>query len=153
MGWCRSVIARGRRFCQLPPRERWLLAQTFLLLPCTAVALRLVGVRRWQRVLALLSPLPVEGSDDRRPIEVAVRLVQAAAHHGVGRPNCLERSLTLWWLLRRQGVGSDLRIGVRKEAGRFEAHAWVEYQGRALNDRDDVQRRFVPFDRVLCPRD
>jgi hypothetical protein len=57
-------------------------------------------------------------------------------------PTCLHRSLTLWWLLRRQGVASELRIGVRKEQGRFEAHAWVERAGVALNDRADIGQDF-----------
>ena len=61
------------------------------------------------------------------------------------------QSLALWWLLRRQGIASDLRLGMRKDASRFEAHAWVEYLGRVLNDRNDVHRRFAPFDRAIVP--
>ena len=34
------------------------------------------------------------------------------------------------------------------EQGRFEAHAWVERQGVALNDRADIGRDFAPFDTV-----
>jgi len=53
--------------------------------------------------------------------------------------------LTLWWLLGRQGIASELRIGVRKEQGRFEAHSWVEYEGVTLNDELDVGSRFAAF--------
>ncbi len=35
--------------------------------------------------------------------------------------------------------------GVRKEQGRFEAHAWVEREGVALNDGSDVNVRFAAF--------
>lgn len=73
------------------------------------------------------------------------RLVQGAAAWSLHHPTCLHRSLTLWWLLGRQGIASELRIGVRKEQGRFEAHAWVEYQGMALNDGLDVGSRFAAF--------
>jgi hypothetical protein len=54
-------------------------------------------------------------------------------------------------LLRRRGIAGDLRIGVRKEAGRFEAHAWVELGGRVLNDNEDVGERFAAFGRAILP--
>jgi hypothetical protein len=75
-----------------------------------------------------------------------VRLAQGAAAWSWFHPTCLHRALTLWWLLRRQGVASELRIGVRKEQGRFEAHAWVERAGVALNDGSDVNVRFAAFE-------
>jgi hypothetical protein len=48
-------------------------------------------------------------------------------------------------------MATELRIGVRKSAGALEAHAWVEYQGLVLNDRDDVCQRFAAFARPLVP--
>jgi len=53
-------------------------------------------------------------------------MVNAADRHGLVHPSCLAKSLTLWWLLGRQGIPSQLRIGTRKEKEKFEAHAWVE---------------------------
>lgn len=78
-------------------------------------------------------------------------MVQAAARHGAYRATCLPQSLTLWWLLRRQGIKSDLRFGARKEAGRMEAHAWVELDGIPLNETLDVDQRFQPFERAVIP--
>jgi hypothetical protein len=52
--------------------------------------------------------------------------------------------LTLWWLLRIQGIDSDIRIGVRKGT-RLEAHAWVEINSTVVNDRSDIGCDFVPF--------
>jgi hypothetical protein len=59
--------------------------------------------------------------------------------------------LTLWWLLRRRGIDGELRIGVRKVAGQFQAHAWLEYCGAVLNDRADVSQRFASFGRSIAP--
>jgi len=78
-------------------------------------------------------------------------MVRIAAEHGFLRVNCLERSLTLWWLLGRRGIESQLRIGVRTASGQFEAHAWVERDGIALNDSNDVGQRFSPFDWAQVP--
>jgi hypothetical protein len=73
------------------------------------------------------------------------RMVKIAASHGPYRATCLPQSLTLWLLLRRRGIASSLRIGVRKEISRLDAHAWVEIDGIVVNDRMDVPDRFVPF--------
>jgi hypothetical protein len=73
-------------------------------------------------------------------------MVRAAARSGPGRPTCLAESLALWWLLRWQGCIAELRIGVRKLAGTFEAHAWVECDGAVLNDADEVHRHYAGFD-------
>ena len=59
--------------------------------------------------------------------------------------DCLEESLALWWLLRRNGIDPDFRIGVRTITGRFESHAWVEYQGMVLNDMDRISIIYTPM--------
>jgi hypothetical protein len=58
----------------------------------------------------------------------------------------LAKSLTLWWLLVRQGIPSHLRIGIRKEEEKFEAHAWVECDGTALNEPDEHHHHYSAFD-------
>jgi hypothetical protein len=46
---------------------------------------------------------------------------------------CLTRALVAQVLLQWNDVNSNLRIGVaRNQKGAFEAHAWVEYQGKIL---------------------
>jgi hypothetical protein len=74
------------------------------------------------------------------------RMVRAAQRHGLTRSTCLEESLALWYLLGRQNISSRIRIGVRKQAGKFEAHAWVEYEGEALNQSEELHRHYAPFE-------
>jgi hypothetical protein len=125
--------------------------QALFLLPLMALALWVVGFRRWQTLLARLAPGRCDsaGKDTAALIQEGrsmARLVDAAARHGPYPVTCLPRSLTLWWLLRRRGIDGCLRIGVRKEACRLEAHAWVELRGWVLNDDSDVRTRFAAFD-------
>jgi hypothetical protein len=47
---------------------------------------------------------------------------------------CLARSLTLWALLRRRGIETELRVGYRKRDGGIEGHAWLEYEGVSINE-------------------
>lgn len=55
---------------------------------------------------------------------------------------CLSRALSLWWILRWQGVEASLNIGVRLVADKLEAHAWVVHAGRVLADSADVSEQF-----------
>ena len=58
----------------------------------------------------------------------------------------------LCWLLRWHGAASEIRIGVRFEEDEFLAHAWVEQDGRVLNDRTDIGEWFSVFE-VDVPAD
>jgi len=122
----------------------------------TRAILHLAGFRRWKVAIEWLTPVPPNGNPPVGQPEVEfahaiTRWQAAAARHLPVRTNCLDRSLTLWWLLRRRGVASELRIGGRKENGQFEAHAWVELHGAVLDDRSDEGNDFVPFEsRVMA---
>ncbi|MDQ1470643.1 MAG: hypothetical protein QOJ99_2123 [Bryobacterales bacterium] len=56
---------------------------------------------------------------------VAKRIRQAAVLCG-GSSTCLSEAIAARFLLARAGFTSELRIGVKKTGGRFEAHAWLE---------------------------
>jgi hypothetical protein len=85
-------------------------------------------------------------TDALRYGQTLAKLVDIAARHSFFRSNCLVQSLTLQRLLRRRGIKSQLRIGVRRQQGRFEAHAWVEFAGVPMNDIRNVKERFAPFE-------
>jgi len=73
-------------------------------------------------------------------------MVKAGAHYGLGHPTCLEQSLVLWYLLRERNISARLRVGVRKSAEKFEAHAWVEHDGVALNQSEEVHQHYAAFE-------
>ena len=92
-------------------------------------------------------PRESDGSNCAQVTELTVRMLSAAARYGIGTPSCLEKSLALRWLLAKQGIATDLRIGVRKAGGKFEAHAWVEKGGRVLvSDFDAEHQHYAAFD-------
>jgi hypothetical protein len=131
------------------------LVLAFLALPLVVLGLRCFGLRRVQARLQQGLSRPLRSDDQRTGLDQAratAHLVQVAARHGFFRPTCLAQSLVLWWLLRRQELAGELRIGVKPEPDRLEAHAWVEFQGLALNDNEDVSQRFAPFPREISPR-
>ena len=110
---------------------RGLFLRAAALLPLISLSLRLRGFGKTQASLQKYLSIPSKEDDSSVPrrVDVTVRMVRAAVRHSIGHPSCLEESLALWWLLGRQGIASELRIGVRKHDEKFEAHAWVEREG------------------------
>ncbi len=58
---------------------------------------------------------------------------------------CLQRSFVTTYILRKQGVSANLVLGAQKLP--FKAHAWVEVDGRAVNERSNVQATYAVWDR------
>ncbi len=121
-----------------------------VLLPLVGASLRLRGYKKTQEWLQARcvrrNPAMPQTASSKNIVEKTCRMVRAAVRHGLPGASCLEESLTLWYLLRLQGIPANLRIGVRKHANLFEAHAWVEHEGAALNQVQEVHRHFAPFD-------
>jgi hypothetical protein len=141
----------------LPRRAQITFLQASLALPLIVGSLRFRGFRWTQAMLARFLPGPREASP-RTAAEMAsdaartARMVSAAVRYGYGPRTCLEKSLTLWWLLSRQGIACHVRIGARKSSGRLEAHAWVEFGEVALDEPDLFQLRYAAFDAVFPPK-
>lgn len=140
-----------RKLKKLSRSEFALLVQALLLLPITAFCIKLFGFRRLYAAIAKYGQTPYKLVPSKRDIYTIVGIVTLASKRSFYRPNCLQKSLVLWWLLRRQSIESELRIGVRKQDERLEAHAWIECQGYVLNDTNDVARRFLPFAAPILP--
>jgi hypothetical protein len=134
-----------RLWGELSSLERVTFLQAATLLPLASLALRLW---RFQVVHDTLQEATSLEEDEAREdalqeAQRMARMVNAAAWRVPYDATCLRRSLVLWWLLRRRGVDSRLRIGVRKEAEGLLAHAWVECQDCVLNDAADISQQYA----------
>jgi hypothetical protein len=141
-----------RRFKALEPGARGIFLRAAVVLPFISLSLRLRGLRATQSSLQKLMPtdgsncsLGPDSTTKQRAAQVA-RMVRSAAYRGLGTANCLDQSLALWWLLGRRGIASSVRIGTRKTGGKFEAHAWVECDGVALNEPEEPHKHYAAFD-------
>lgn len=93
---------------------------------------------------------PSGEAERAQAIDLAVR---RAAAFGLVRSTCLLRATALLKLLERDGIhGSRLRVGVRRNVDRFDAHAWVELGALVLGDQPDHVRTFTPTDLQVLSR-
>jgi hypothetical protein len=138
---------RLRRFSELQAGARGIFLRAALLLPLISLSLRTRGFGTTRTTLQkLLSLSKQQTIDSRQYAELTARMVRAAVHHGVGHPSCLEESLAVWWLLGRRGIASQLRIGIKKDSPKFEAHAWVELGGAPLNEPETAHQHYAAFE-------
>lgn len=138
-----------RKLRALSRRERGLLVRAALLLPVVVGLLPVAGYGRLRAVLGrwggglvrerrpVVAPAEVEAR-----IGETVRMVDLAITRVPVRSACLAQSLVLWALLGRQGIATELRFGVRGGGVPLDAHAWVERDGRPLNETPERIRAY-----------
>lgn len=112
---------RFKKFVELKSERRRLLIEAFLLAGAIQVALSFISLPVLRKLLERRRK-PGASSHSVQDIfwasAVAARYIPKAA--------CLAESLTAQYLLAQNGHSSELRIGVRRDGERLEAHAWVE---------------------------
>jgi hypothetical protein len=116
----------------------------------TAMKLRLRrrgfdGTLRW--IAAQVGGVPARDDVALEEVQRVEYHVAMAAAVYPARARCLEQSLTLYYLLRRQGVTARYCQGA--QAYPFHAHAWVEYQGEVINDVAEHTEHFARFPNLL----
>lgn len=147
------MLKNLRRFSALERPAQTLFLRALVMLPLVGLSLKLRGfdaTRLTLRKALSRATLRTDSDSLNTQIALAAHMVNAADRHGLVHPSCLVKSLTLWWLLGRQGITSELRIGVRKEGGNLEAHAWVEREGIALNEPEERHHHYAAFDASLA---
>jgi hypothetical protein len=146
------MMQRWRRFRRLSGFERGIVLEAAAGLLISWLAVRLLGFRVCRSVFE--KPLAAWNSWNSKSCEadvlgVARRIAHLEAVTATNlffRISCLELSLVLCRMLRQRGMNADLRIGARKEANRFEAHAWVELDGTVIDGGAAEHLHFVPFE-------
>jgi hypothetical protein len=93
-------------------------------------------VRRWA---------VVRGVADQSSVDRVCRAVNYARVWYPKQVLCLQCSFVTTYLLRKHGIPAQLVLGAQKLP--VKAHAWVEVDGRAVNERSNVQETYAVWDR------
>lgn len=133
------------------PRRHFLLMHAFRLL---ASMHRLVGrgglgqAYSAARRSARETRLPDRGA--ALPLDDLLRRFRQAdrwVSSSLGAEDCLPRSLALFAFLRSSGLAASHHVGVAQHP--FRAHAWVEFNGTALLEREGRTDAFVEIARLI----
>ena len=126
-------------------RADWaVLAEAWWCLLAADLGLRLFSYPRVERRFGR-APRKVSRPAGANEVARCVWAAGAASRHHLWPMRCLARSLCLRRLLAKRGIEGVLRIGVAREEGRLLAHAWVEWEGKPLGEREESIARFEPL--------
>lgn len=132
-------LARGmRRWAGLPLRKKAEIVWVACLAVAAEVAVRFISLRKLTRSLGIQmrDASPDSGGSTTETIDASL-LERADAVSKVyrvwpGDGSCLRRSVVLGFRLREhQPV---LRLGVGRNAGKIEGHAWIEVDGMVVGE-------------------
>jgi hypothetical protein len=131
------------------PERRITVTRSFWRLLVVSGSLKILGLKRCLTMVHRISATKQcqECADAATKIKEAVRKTELAGTLVPLRTLCLERSIAALWCLRRLGLHAVLRIGVCPFP--LRAHAWVEYDGRPVNEHPEnlkLYRTFPAFD-------
>ena len=137
-------MKRARKFFALPSTHQRLLVTAVLLLGVIRLGLWLLRFQTLQRLLRKMARISA-GLRQAQVVSVDnVLWAVTVASRFVPQATCLTQALAGQVLLVRRGHLAHLCIGVaRSQTGQFQAHAWVEYQGRVVLGGADAPLRFT----------
>ncbi len=145
MDWLRSAARRAAKFARLGPAEQWLVIRTVGLLVRMRVALWVLPFKRVRKLAAGLSRRPVPRDARRYSAEDLTRLVSVGAAY-VPEASCLTQALVADAMLKRYGYQPVLKIGVTRSAAKgFQAHAWIELDGKVVIGRVGTLDQYTPL--------
>src|SRR3977135_3023182 len=100
---------------------------------------------RFQTLYSMVKRWKVLGSSEPGAINRVCTVVNYACIWYPKQVLCLQRSFVTTYLLRKKGASAHMVLGAQKLP--FKAHAWVEVDGRAINERSNVQATYAVWDR------
>ncbi|UOR14186.1 lasso peptide biosynthesis B2 protein [Halobacillus amylolyticus] len=72
-------------------------------------------------------------------VQICKDIDSVCQHHPLkSKALCLHKSLVGYMLIKKLGYDIAIHIGIARET--FEAHAWLEYNGKVINDNEEYIR-------------
>jgi hypothetical protein len=117
----------------MPAGDRKLLIRAAVLLWIVRLGLWILPFQRLRDLLSKKNRKPIgEATTELASIRKITRSVKRMSRY-VPAATCLAQALVTITMLEEAGLPASLRIGVaRSEAGKIEAHAWVESMGKVI---------------------
>ena len=116
-------------FLKLSFEDKYIIIKSFLLLWAVRIMLWMLPFSVIQKIIGRFTA--VSGESHSIPLEKLTWAVAVMSRY-VPKATCLTRALTAQILLAGQNYSSNIKIGVSKTEGNFEAHAWLEADNKII---------------------
>lgn len=123
-------------FLKLSFEDKFIVIKSFFLLWIIRIMLWILPFSVIQKIISRFTV--VSGESHNVPLEKLTWAVTVMSRY-VPKATCLTRALTAQILLAGQNYSSNLKIGVSKSNGEFEAHAWLESDDKIVLGESEVE--------------
>jgi len=123
-------------FLKLTFEDKCIVVKSFSLLWVIRIMLWILPFSVIQRIISRFTA--VSGESHSIPLEKLTWAVAVMSRY-VPKATCLTRALTAQILLAGQNYPSNIKIGVSKSSGEFEAHAWLESGNMIVLGESEVE--------------
>ena len=127
-------------FLKLSFKDKSIIVKSFLLLWTVRIMLWILPFSVTQKILGRFTA--VSDGSHSIPMEKLTWAVAVMSMY-VPKATCLTRALAAQILLAGQNYPSNIKIGVSKTEGNFEAHAWLESGDKIVLGQSETE--FVPI--------
>jgi hypothetical protein len=119
------IIRKAKTFIALPFNKKKFFFEAWLFQVVAGLLLKIIPFKH----IPGLFPNPKPGTRNPEPgtIDDIKTAVQCTSLYSIWRNHCLVQSLAGRWMLRRNGITSQLSLGLRKDDDKkLQAHAWLK---------------------------
>lgn len=130
----------------MAPARRSFVVRAAFLVPLVRAGLWLLPFGRLRALVSRPPKTTVGGNAPQIVADVVWSVV--AVSRRVPRASCLTQALVAERMLADAGIAVELRVGVARDVeGAFEAHAWLEHEGRIVLGEVEGMERFMTLTR------
>ncbi|MCJ7806363.1 MAG: lasso peptide biosynthesis B2 protein [Clostridia bacterium] len=132
------------------PRDLSLLMSVFFLLIYYSILIRLLPIRKLIGLIERNRSGSGENAEPGHPAEETRGKIYRAANFFLKRVwnserSCLRRTLLLYRWCCHLGIPSRVMIGVSKEEGNLQSHAWLEVAGLPYKESSEHLSTYTPM--------
>ena len=141
--WFALLRTKTALFCQQPIQRKIAFLEAFLWLGLARGSVLLLPFRSIAPYLGRLNQETPEAYIQSEQVVVGhiVWAIARSSRYTPWRSNCLARAIAAKIMLRRRKIASTLYLGLKKNADRLEAHAWLRV-GQQIVTGGAIQSQF-----------
>ena len=139
-----TFIRKLSTACQIPLNHWIILIKSWFIMLYIRLRMDLTPFKSWKQWL-INSPADQLRPLDKREESTVVnyrRMITLASRYHLITANCLPKSLALKWMLEKENIDSELKLGLNLDKNNFHGHAWLQRNEIVLNDNHDVALRY-----------
>jgi len=121
-------------FLKLNNETKWLLIKALATLWIVRIMLWIFS---FVRIQSIIKGFTHKSGKNKIPLPKITWATQVMSRF-TPRATCLVRALAGQILLSQYGYDSNIKIGVSRDKGEFEAHAWLEHDGGVILGESEI---------------